>query len=185
MTQDPGFPWTSEGGPPEVKGKRRSHLRLTHAAALPMGLRCAGAPVPWALHSGSPFSGNLQGSKRRGLLGSCNPLARPILEHQGGFKRGHQSRLGADSFRPQSSMTPIVLRCFSSVCLSTCLVSTSDGFMEPGTLTRLNSLSLSFSCTHRSAVARWRILPSPRRLQIPIAAVASARISRANSIPKS
>ena len=61
----------------------------------------------------------------------------------------------------------------------------SATFSEPRTFSSLKSLDLTLSCTHKSAVAKCRILPKPRRRVIPIAAVESVLMVRDQEIPKS
>ena len=93
--------------------------------------------------------------------------------------------VGALAARPQSWKKLIVLRWRSRVCRSTYLVRTSAGLWVPKILCKENYFSRSFSCTHKSAVARCLILPRPRLRQIPMAAAASVWISRASCTPRS
>ena len=92
---------------------------------------------------------------------------------------------GADLARPLSDEIPILSIWRIMISLGTCLVSMSAGFSVPGTFVSLKSPRRTRSCTHKSAVARWRIFPNPRRRQMPMAAVASVRTSSSTGIPRS
>ena len=45
----------------------------------PVGLRCAGAPLPWGLHSGPRFSAEAPRGQASRAPGYNKPLARPTL----------------------------------------------------------------------------------------------------------
>ena len=92
---------------------------------------------------------------------------------------------GASPARPPSGRTPRVFRCLFIRGRATYLVSMSLGFISPAIFSREKSLFRTLSCTQRSAVARWRILPNPRRRQMPMAAVASVLTLRVHPCPKS
>ena len=92
---------------------------------------------------------------------------------------------GALFARPSSNLRFIVIICLSRIVRSTCFVSTSAGLATPGTFRSWKSPLLIRSCTHKSAVARWRIFPNPRRRQIPIAAAASVSTDNDQLSPRS
>ena len=51
--------------------------------------------------------------------------------------------------------------CRSRVALSRCFVRQSAGLRSPAILVKVDSFARSLSWTHRSDVAKWRILPRP------------------------
>ena len=92
---------------------------------------------------------------------------------------------GALVARPPSYLNPNVFMCLFMMTLSTCLVNMSDGLSAPGILVNLKSFLRRRSWIHRSAVAKCLTFPRPRRLAIPIAAVASVMIVSCNLMPRS
>ena len=99
--------------------------------------------------------------------------------------RFHESIFGANEGRPSSKCNPRVNTCLDNVERSTCFVKMSDVLSDPGILDNTKSPDRTRSWTHRSAVARCRIRPSPRRRHMPTAAVASVWILRVQEKPRS
>ena len=71
------------------------------------------------------------------------------------------------------------------VSFVTCFVQMSPGFSVPGCLNNLMTLFRILSWTHNCPVARWRTLPIPVRLQMPMAALKSVLICTTIFAPKS
>ena len=105
--------------------------------------------------------------------------------HKARHSIDHCVSIGALSALPSSKWRSRPATCFISVARSRYVVKMSAGFMDPGILVRAKSPLLRRSWTHKSATARWRILPRPRRRQTPIAAVASVNISSLKTSPRS
>ena len=80
---------------------------------------------------------------------------------------------GAEAGRPSLSSKCIRARAFSIAPRPRYFVKQSAGLSVPKTFNSSMSPVLTRSCTHRSLQLRCRILPRPRLLEIPIAAVAS------------
>ena len=90
---------------------------------------------------------------------------------------------GALAGRPVSDLKFMNPNALVKIDASTYFVKISAGLSVPNTLCRCTFLHLTCSCTQRSSTSRWRSLPSPRLLAIPIAAVASE--CRCIGFPKS
>ena len=92
---------------------------------------------------------------------------------------------GADSGRPVVRVKPTNGIIVCDACLSTKFVKQSAGLTAPTIVESVRLPDRNRPWIQRSAQERWRTSPSPRRLQIPMAAVASDRRLTASSRPRS
>ena len=92
---------------------------------------------------------------------------------------------GAESGRPDIGDNPSLGRAMSSTLRSTYFVMMSAGVSAPKTFWRVICFERILSCTHKSVQSKWRILPRPFRLAMPIAAVASDQMFMETCQPRS
>ena len=115
--------------------------------------------------------------------GSVTQVAASVVSH--GSQDQECWRVGADEARPSSGPMPMNFMWRFITSLGTCFVRISAGLSDPGTFVRVKSPFLIRSWTQRSATCKCLILSRPRRRQMPIAAVASVKISTLSVMPKS
>lgn len=94
------------------------------------------------------------------------------------------SKVGAEVARPSSDRRPKKSMWRTTTSRVRCLVNGSAGLSAPATLADRKSPHFRRSWTHRSKTWRCLIFPRPLRRQMPIAAVASVRISIFKEMPR-
>ena len=156
-----------------------------------MKVRCSPPPVAASTLSGRrrPGAGGASarraGHPRRAHLDvACTGLLPCCSRHRAKVSSTSASARGADSARPVALLRPRRPRCESISARGSGFVIRSAGFSVPNTLYKRHALERTRSCTHSCATARWRTLPIPVRLQMPIAAELSACTSGCNSTPR-
>ena len=153
------------------------------------GLGCEATPTPLGDPGGIPRTQPPQGEDlcAQGALGArlllCAALAPSVA-------RMEHTAVGAsmdDALLALPSSTCIRMRASErcSVGASTNFVIASAGLSRPRTLWMLIAPGLTLSCSQRSAVARCRMRPRPRRLHTPMAAVESEWSRRPTVRPRS